>query len=326
MTDKLTFHKDQWGVHVFYALKNGNPTCKIEGLMLNDKIPFDVTKTCVVPPVKRLSTTAVERQTVGMKNKFDGKTMPVADYNKRHNELRALIDQARIDNDKSTEVGAEIDKRILQNDWETEYQDVEVDREYEFEVIDIEYPADQRLVPMRHVPGIDVNYFIVDGEAVACDMLHKLCQGAGLYNRGKGTGVREYGMEGGYYSNGDVANNIKIEGRSYSEGFNDVKLQQFNGHINECRQYIQEVEAAARKCFDLWKLNGKTARGLSVGFLTDHLEKIEHYVRGIDSKIKTKRQKEYAMDSIQLALNEIKAIGMQQLVDDEDTEDSDILE
>jgi hypothetical protein len=75
---------------------------------------------------------------------------------------------------------------------------------------------------------------------------------------------------------------------------------------------------------DLWLLGGKTSKGLTVKFLTEHLERILYRVRGIQSKIKTEEQKRWALGDIECAINEIKAIGMQELIDDEENSNAEL--
>lgn len=196
-------------------------------------------------------------------------------------------------------------------------QDTKVEMSYTFEVVDIEYPADERLVPMRHLVGTPVNYFSVDGTAVAVNMLNTLCQNAGLTKKRNGTGAREYHMND--YGGNDIPNRISIEGMNCSEPFHDIKLNQlFTAHKQECREYINDIEVRAREAVDIWLLAGRTAKGLTVGFLINHLALIEGRVHSIRSMKKTQHEHRLALESISRMVSEIKVIGMQALINDEE--------
>ena len=316
MSDTMfTFYKDQWGCHVYYAGRDNNPE-SMSGLLINSKIEFDCGQTCVVPPVKSISRTKTETQNAGYVNGA-GKVMSEVAHDTEKQNLTSAIRVAQAARDENAEIAATIQKRNFDSEWTLTTKEVDVDTEYNFEVIDIEYPADERLVPLRHLPGEQINYFQVNGKQVVINLLHKLCQGAGL-NPGNGK-IREYTMHD--YHDRDEPNRIMIEGLSCSGPLQDVKLNSFTGHLQECREYLNEVEGAARACFDLWVLAGKSSVGLTVGFLTKHLDNIRSYVYRIDSKIKTQRSKEYALQQIELARNEILAIGMQEVVSDENNSD-----
>ena len=255
---KFKFCKDQWGVHVYYTGLDGNPNEIIRDLMINTKVEFDCSQTCVVPPVKMVSTI----------NKETG-----------------------------------------------------IETEHSFEVIDIEYPADERLVPMRHLIEARINYFSVDGKAVAVNMLNILCQDAGL-TKVRGGGAREYWMSD--YS-GEFPHLIKIEGMHCGKPFDEMKLSgHFTGHMQECREYINDLESKARDAVDIWLLDGKTSKGFTVRFLLDHLNTIHSYVYSIQAKIKTKNNHEWALEHISRMINEIKVIGMQELMDDEENSDDEL--
>ena len=312
---KFIFHKDQFGVLVYYAGMNGNPHQSTTNFKINNKIDFDSSKTCIVPLVTRISTTSVETKETGYKQRNTATTISVSTYLANRDTLELDGRNAKGVGDINKEVVAQVALRHLKEDWEVQTEEVEVYRDYDFEIIDIEYPADERLIPLRHLDEEKINYFRVDGEVVAKSLIHQLCKRAGLKeSRGE---VRCYDFPG--YQ--DQSYSWRIENVTYGSPLNDIKLSGFTGHLQECRVYMNDIEFKVRECFDEWLISGKTARGLNVKFMINHLETIRRHVCLIASKVKTKNFHTRALHAIELAKAEIQAIGVQELIDGQDNLD-----
>lgn len=313
---KFIFHKDQFGVVVYYMGMNPNePRLLSLEFKINNKTDFDPSKTCVVPLVTRISTTSIETQATGYQHDDGFTTLSVTSYNAKLKALETDVMNAVTDGDVTKEVAAQVALRYLQDHWAVQTEEVDVYKDYDFEIIDIEYPADERLIPLRHLDEVKINYFKVDGELVAKNLIHQLCQEAGLEQ--KTCGIRCYGFAG--YNN-DVYS-WRIEGVTYGAPLGKLTLSNFTGHLQDCRVYINEIEAVVRQCFDEWLISGKTSKGLSVKFLIDHLKTIELQVNYIQSKIKTQQYHTGAKNAIALAKAEIEAIGAQELIDGQENSD-----
>lgn len=305
---KFTFHKDQFGVHVYYEGMNENPRRGFNSqssLKINGTVDFDPTTTCVVPAVVRVSSCSNVFQTTGYKSNVTGKTMTVPAYEAG---AQALLRDTQPDYDSiEEEVAAKVALRRFQDEWQSESKEVEVHTDHEFEIIDIEYPADERLIPLRHIDNEKINYFKVDGKQVALNIAHGLCKDEGLEHTNDGSSrgtynIASYGIEW-----------WQIEGVRYGNHLKSLSLYEFTGHLSECRRYINEVECAVRACFDEWMVSGKQARGLTVGMVTKHLDEIAGMIKRIDSKIRTHKTHSSALAYVQKARLEVIQTGLEEM-------------
>jgi hypothetical protein len=301
---KFTFHRDQFGVHVYYAGMNKTTNRRGPDLKINSTVDFDASTTCVVPPVMRVSSCSNESQTTGYKNKETGKTMTVPAYEAEKQQLEHNSDITH--SSLEEEVSANVAWRRFQDEWQPESKEVEVHTDYEFEVVDIEYPADERLIPLRHIDGEKINYFKVDGSQVAFNLAHDLCKSEGLEHDNDGDkrgtySIPSYGLEW-----------WQIEGVRYGRALKKLSLHRFTGNLSECRKYINEIECAVRACFDEWTVSGKTALGLTVGMVTKHLDEIASRLQRIDSKIKTRSMHNSTLAYVQKARLEVVQIGLEE--------------
>lgn len=313
---KFTFHKDQFGVHVYYAGMNNNPRHNFSSksnLKINEIVDFDATTTCVVPAVVRVSSCGKEAQTTGYKNSETGQTMTVSAYNAEETCLRLARDQATHMDD---EVATEIAFRRFGKEWTEESKEVEVHTDYEFEVVDIEYPADERLIPLRHTDDERINYFEVDGKQVALNLAHSLCKDEGLKHDGNGNKRGTYNIA--TYSNLEY---WQIEGECYGKPTKHLNLVKFTGDLGECRVYINEIECAVRQCFDEWVVSGKKPSGLTVGVVTKYLDDIAGMLKHVDTKVKTRRAYDKTLGIIARARLEVIQTGLEEINDSLDNDE-----
>jgi len=285
MTHKLIFHQDQHGVHVYYRGMNIDylvtqsqaPSCFLK---INRTIDFDPSITCIVPPVENVTSTESKRQKTKWVNVSTKKTMTLVAYDSEYYKLKAAASRTHMTMEE--EVAANVEFNRFEKEWQVESEDVDVITEFDFEVIDIDYPADERLIPLRHLGDTKINYFDVDGKKTALDMAHKLCQEAGLK-------FEDTYKRGTYYFPGYGGLDYwKIEGKTYGDNMEKIKLHIFTGDLIECRKYINEVERCVRSCFDQWVMSGKRPNGLTVGLVTEHLDKMASKLSFVETKIKTK--------------------------------------
>ena len=309
MSNKFIFHKDRFGVHVYYAGMNGNNFVEnIDGLLINGEHKFSPTQTCCVPSVESISAITIATQPKRYINSETQRIMSITEYNRYEQEWN--------DDNKSAvgideEVAALAGMRRFRNEWELEYEDVENIEEYEFEIIDIEYPADERLIPLRHVDEKQINYFQVDVKSLGLKLIHKLCEEAKLTQSTSGD-FRTYSIESWQGVPG-----WHIEGVAYGKALHCIRFDVFTGHLQECREKINYVESQIHDCFDRWLISGKTSKGITVKFFTDHLDSIEGWVSRIASKKKTDRQHRGALEMIALVKAEVLKLGAQELMAEE---------
>ena len=307
---KIVFHRDRFDIHVYHPGMNKETRNSGLDLMLNGTIPFDTRHSLVVPKIKRVSSVQMVNALVGYINTAQGTTMTPQEYQTELSNLEQSLANARNAGDTELEVRAEIALRKFNDEWREERQDVEDLTDYEFEIVDIDYPADDRLVPLRHIDGQKINYFEVNGKKVALDFIRSLCVGEGLSENSSGK-RRTFKLDDHY-----SGIRFRIEGKSYESNVERIRLNNFTGTLCECQKFIDSIEKAARLDFDEWVISGKSPDGLTVGEVTRHLDEIERMIRRIDSKIKTKSQHQWAIDRVLEAKNEIRA-----LVPIEDTDD-----
>jgi len=306
---KFKFFRDKYGVHVYYAGMNRDARieCSQRSLTLNESLPFDPATTIVVPAVTRLSSVTKETQQVGYRSNKTNKTMTVVDFNNRLACLEGNVNSADSDDIEAT-TRAEVELRLFIAEWSEETQEIDVHTDYEFEIEDIAYPADDRMIPIRHYDEKHVNYFTVNGTKVAMNLAHALCQTEGF-------GQNDSGKRKTYNIRYNSLSYWRIEGRDVpTEPIDAITLRdEYVGDSEECRAYINSIECAVRACFDLWQASYRQPDGLTVGMVTDHLDRIEQRVKRIDSKIKTKREFEGCLAMIQRVKQEIVEMGKETL-------------
>jgi hypothetical protein len=294
---KFTFHKDQFGVHVYYAGANevrGQFSSRSK-LKINATIDFDAATTCIVPPVTRVSQLRTESQLTGYRNSATGQAMTEPAYN---------TEKRKLNNFTNPTLEQEVELTRFQREWEPEEKEVEVHVDHEFEVVDIEYPADERLFPLRHLGNERINYFAVDGKKVAGNLAHSLCKSAGLKlgssdKRGEYHIPSHSGLE--YW---------QIEGVYYGKPTKQLNLVVFSGDIGECREYINTIECTVRACFDEWEISGKQPAGLTVGMVTKHLDSITAAVRRVETKKRTSSAYHAALATIAQARLDVIQVGL----------------
>ena len=302
---KFKFFKDKYGVHVYYAAMNkeARGECSHRELTLNETLSFNTGNSIVVPVVTRLSVVSKETQRVGYESNKTGKTISVIEFNNK----KALLDTAMSSadsNDTEAVIRAEVAMRLFKAEWEEQTQEVDVHTDYEFEVEDIEYPADDRMVPMRHYKEVKVNYFTVNGTKVAMDLAHELCKAEGFVEEDSSK-RRTFNIR--YNS----LSYWRIEGREVpKDPIEAISLRdEYVGDIDECRAYINSIECAVRESFDLWQTSYRQPDGLTVGMVTDRLDRIYRAIQGIDSKVRTKRHFESTLAMVRLAKQEMVEMG-----------------
>tara|TARA_R110002126_G_C10490983_1_gene504928 strand:+ start:155715 stop:156680 length:966 start_codon:yes stop_codon:yes gene_type:complete len=300
--DKLKFHRDKMGIYVYYA--GVNQGLGHNDYVLNRDIKFNVKENSVVPEPESISTLTTEEKTVGYISLVskDNCKISVDDYEARKLKLVNEKSVATQASDVDGEVRAEVSLRQLRESWQPDRQMVKTLTKHEFEIIDIEYPADDRLVPIRHYDDKMVGYFKVDGKFVVDKLAKDLCDNAGLVSDGTGSTRGKYcASKTSYYGW-----KLTIEGDEFGKPVNDGgAVKDFTGTMVECHEFIRSAEKLVRSCFDQWVASRKYPDKFTVGEMLKHLDSIEFWVRSIDFKVKSKSNHGYATSAIARAREEI---------------------
>lgn len=316
---KLVFHRDRFGAHIFYPSMNSDAVHKLRhsNVKINGIKDFNMSETIVVPAVERVSSVESENQTIGYLNSETGERMSVSQFRGMVNTLQVAIKAAQNVNNTEEEVRKEVELRTLQGQWHEEKEEVEKHTDHEFEIVDIDYPSDDRLTPLRHFDDEKINYFKVDGKKVATRFMHELAAAEGLTHEDGHKRGTYYVREGSLYS----PPSIKLEGRTYDENLGQVRLSNFEGPAIECREYIKSIEIAIRKDFDLWKITHRQPDHITVGFVERSLKSILRAVEGIDSKKRTDDVKTRAVQTIHKVIAEIREFGLSEINSEETSEE-----
>tara|TARA_R110000822_G_scaffold21989_11_gene69559 strand:- start:2225 stop:3184 length:960 start_codon:yes stop_codon:yes gene_type:complete len=298
--DKLKFHRDKMGIYVYYAGMNSG-LCH-RNYVLNGDIEFNAGENAVIPEPERISTLTNEEKVVAYFSHKDNCKILVEDYLDRKNSLSLDHSNAVNSGDVAAEVRAEIALRELNKTWSEDRQTVKTLTNHEFEIVDIEYPADDRLVPIRHYDDKMVGYFKVDGKFVVDKLAQDLCNNAGLVSDSTGLTRGKYcASKSSYYGW-----KLTIEGDEFGKPVSggDV-VKDFTGTMVECHEFIQKAEGLVRDCFDQWVASRKYPDKFTVGEMLKHLDSIEFWVKSIDFKVKSKSNHRYATGAITQAREEI---------------------
>ena len=297
---KFKFYKDKFGVHVYYVEMNREAiaAARSNDLYLNTDTSFNYHTTAVVPPVESISAVESEEQVVGYRHVDDGSTMATSIYNVKKADLEKAVNDAQSAGDTEARIRAMVELEEFDKAWIKDEQLVENHIQYEFEVIDIEYPADDRLTPMRHYEGCEVNYFRVDMNRVARQFIYTMMEDAGLQHMECNT-WRPPKDRGTWTMRGEDPDDWHIEGNKYTDEMNEVGLEPFTGDLEECRNHIRRMEVAIRAGYDRWYMHDRQPEGLTTKMMLDFLNTIERRVQWIETKVKTQRQYKEALDLIQ---------------------------
>lgn len=179
-----------------------------------------------------------------------------------------------------------------------------------FAVVDIEYDADDRLTPLRHLGDTKINYFELDSQDVMVKMAHRLCENEGLVHKDP-----EGHMLGTYHVSTTAYDGFRwlIEGDRYDREMPRITYnQKFVGDIIECRKQIKSVEENIRGCFDTWKICKARPQGLTLGMVEAHLINIAHAVSTIDTKKRTQYNFDRSLKLIELAREEINLLKIRE--------------
>ena len=304
--DKLKFHRDKMGIYVYYA--GVNQDLRHNDYVLNRDIKFNVKENSVVPEPESISTLRTEEKIVGYISLVskDSCKISVDDYEARKLKLVNRKSVATQAGDVDGEVRAEVGLRQLREGWKEDRQMVKTLTKHEFEVIDIEYPADDRLVPMRHYDDKMVGYFKVDGKFVIDKLAKELCVNAGLVSDATGSTRGKYNASKTNY----YGWKLTIEGDEFGKPVNEGDvLKQFSGTMVECHDFIRNAEELVRNCFDQWVASRKYPDKFTVGEMLKQLDSIEFWVNAIHYKVKSKSDHQSARDSINRARSEITRLA-----------------
>lgn len=298
--DKLKFYRDKMGIYVYYA--GMNQGLRHNDYILNGDIIFNIKQNAVVPEPERISTVTNEEKAVGYISNKDGCKISVEDYVNRFDTARSDRNNAKQMHNLDGEVLAEVTLRRLKETWREDRQTVKTFTDHEFEVIDIEYPADDRLVPIRHYDDKMVGYFKVDGKFVVDKLAKDLCNDAGLVGDANGSTRGKYcASKTNYYGW-----KLTIEGDEFGKLVNDGDVvKDFTGTMVECHEFIKNAEELVRDCFDQWMGSRKYPDKFTVGEMLKQLDSIEFWVNAIKFKIRSKNDHQYAKDAINRARSEI---------------------
>jgi len=297
---KLKFHRDKMGIYVYYT--GMNPSLSYRDYVLNGDIALNTKENAVVPEPERISTTTVEEKVVSYFSHKDSCKISVEDYHSRQAKINLDLSNAVSAGDVNAEVRAEIALRELRKTWSEVRQEVKTLIDHEFEVVDIEYPADDRLTPMRHYDDKMVGYFKVDGKFVVSKLVKDLCENAGLVADALGS------TRGGYNLSKDnyYGVKLKIEGDEFGKPLKDAAVMvDFTGTMAECHEFVKKAERVTRECFDQWIASRKYPDKFTVGEMLKKLDTIEYWVNSLDCKVKSKADHQHAKSAIAQARIEI---------------------
>lgn len=314
--DKLKFHRDKMGIYVYYA--GMNQGLRHNDYVLNRNIMFNTKQNAVIPEPERISTVTNEEKIVNYISLVskDSCKISVDDYEARKAKLVNEKFAATQASDVDGEVRAEVGLRQLREGWREDRQMVKTLTNHEFEIIDIEYPADDRLIPIRHYDDKMVAYFKVDGEFVVNKLAKDLCHNAGLVSDGTGSTRGKYcASKTSYYGW-----KLTIEGDEFGKQVNAGDVTKgFTGTMVECHEFIKNAEELVRSCFDQWVASRKYPDKFTVGEMLKQLDSIEYWVNAIQFKIKSKSNHQYAKSAIADARIKITKLASEQQ-DPDDTE------
>ena len=305
--DKLKFHRDKMGIHVYYT--GMNPSLSYREYVLNGDIAFNTKQNAVVPEPERISTTTIEEKVVAYFSHKDSCKISVEDYHSRQAKINLDLSNAVSAGDVNAEVRAEIALRELRKTWSEVRQEVKTLIDHEFEVVDIEYPADDRLTPMRHYDDKMVGYFKVDGKFVVSKLVKELCEDAGLVADALGSTRGSYNLSKDNY----YGVKLKIEGDEFGKPLKDsAVMNDFTGTMVECHEFVNKAEGVTRECFDQWIASRKYPDKFTVGEMLKKLDTIEYWVNSLDCKVKSKQDHQYAKNAIAQARVEITELANKQ--------------
>jgi len=304
------------GIYVYYA--GMNQGLRGDNYVLNRDIEFNVNENSVIPEPESISTLRTQEEVVNYISltSKDGCKISVDDYEARKLKLLHEKTAATQTNDMDGEVRAEVGLRQLREGWREDRQMVKTLIKHEFEIIDIEYPADDRLIPIRHYDDRMVAYFKVDGEFVVNKLAKDLCHHVGLVSDGTGLVRGKYHVaKTSYYGwrfiiEGDEFGN-QVDAGDVTKGF--------TGTMVECHEFIKNAEELVRNCFDQWVASRKYPDKFTVGEMLKQLDSIKYWVNAIEPKIKSKNSHQYAKNAIADARIKITKLASEQQ-DSDDTE------
>lgn len=285
-SDMITFFEDYEGNFVYYTSNPQNGTTYV----LNGEIDFCIGETCTVPKPITLEEVRSRQQIAAYRN---SKTEEMLRPNVYLKQVQAL-DKA----DPSLEEEVELTR--LQREWDEVYEEVEVRDKIPFTIEKVEYIADERLKPLRHLGNpSQINYFSVDGEAICFAYAHKLCREAGLErvldNHRRHT---KRGERGTYYLDDDFYW-WQIEGNNYGDRSDQRELQEnFVGPALKCYERIQFIEDKVQEMFDSWAIALIEPPHATVKHLSERINNAQDYMKQVDPKIKTKGYYKKAMDEL----------------------------
>lgn len=280
-----TFYRDREDNYVYFADNSRSRS----DLRLNGTIPFEPSRNCTLPMPRTLDQVRTKEVVTSYKRVDSDEIISAIEF-----ERRCKVYEDIPENELSVE--QEVEYVRLKREWEPIQEQQEIQKPVPFQVIDIEYPADHRLVPMRHLGEPEkANYFTVYGHDVAIAKAHELCRAAGLklvaHEDRKGHERNTYYLDGNFYW-------WRIEGESYCEHKLYKVDKEFTGTLTECQRFISEVEATVQNVFDEWAVAYIEPDYLTVRAIKRALGEIESSVESIDPKVKTHRHKKSALQAI----------------------------
>lgn len=291
-----TFYKDKNGICIYYANASGTT----RSLIINEKTEFNSGNTSVVPLITRVSTVETVTEIIEYTHQKTGEVIYPSVFNTQLDEINEIdeedltLEELIIHQDKKDE---------LINNWVPIDGPVEKWTDYPFEIIDIDYPSDTRLVPLRHYDISRINYFQIATSAVAKAFAHKLCKEAGLKADNAGNQKGTYKISD--YSYLDY---WRIEGKTYKP--EKVNKQSFTGNMEECHAYLDEIEASTQQAFDNWKVNNTPLDEIAIRTVIGNLDAILGYVTRVETKIKTRQQYQWALSKIAETKTELIEAGL----------------
>jgi hypothetical protein len=281
MKEPIKFYRDEFGIHVYYSEANKGWVGS-KNLKINYDLDFDPSTPCVVPAV----TSVTEVKTVDYVDYYlhgDGRQLTVKAYQGMRSQLQHDEDSAYRRDDTEAELAASIELRKLEFDWNEVRAQKEERDDCKFEVLDIDYPADDRLFPMRHFDSEKINHFIVDGEKVAVDFAHQLCLGAGL----KSSNDSRH-QDGTYDLSHNGLSYWRIESTYHDPKHGECpKLQEFMGNLSDCQHYVHTIEKAVRRKFDTWASKDSSLGRITAHKLLEKIDSLSTMVERVASKVRT---------------------------------------
>ena len=298
----ITFYRDKDNQYIYYPENHRGVG---DDVYLNNSIAFNPKRRCTLEEPRALQRVVSRGVIVGYRNTKTDEQIEPDQYNKRLETLESI-------GDDDITVEEEVELRRLQREWEEVVEEVETREDVPFKIVDIDYPADIRLLPLQHFAKQpeQINQFEINGEQIALDYAHKLCQEAGLRRRKT---ERHKSERGTYYLDEDFYW-WRIEGENYGErGEMNEFSKKFVGSLSDCEKRIAEIETYVQSIFDSWAVALIDPGHLTVKWLDKRVRELKYQIECIDPKVKTRSNHQRALKMMEEMVEWVKEKAQEKL-------------